>query len=80
MVEFIIYNIKGERSSIVNYKEIIDIFIKNQNILVKWIYCNQTWGIYDFETKKWNGAVGKVREISYNICNNLLVNEFRLRL
>ena len=34
-----------------NY-EIIDMFIKNHNIMVKWINCNFTWGLSDDETGK----------------------------
>ena len=42
-----------------NY-EILSIFFKNYNIIVKWINCNSTWGWYDDETGKWTGAVGQV--------------------
>ena len=47
-------------SMISQNSEILSIFFKNLNIIVKWINCNQTWGWYDDETGKWTGAVGQV--------------------
>ena len=41
--------------------EILSIFFLNNNILVTWIDCNRTMGIYDYETGKWTGTVGKVK-------------------
>ena len=34
--------------------------IINNNIVINWINCNYTWGIFDYETGKWTGAVGQV--------------------
>ena len=41
--------------------EIIQTFFKNYDIIPVWINCNYTWGWYDEESRKWTGAVGKVR-------------------
>ena len=40
--------------------EILSLFFKNYNIILKWINCNGTWGVFDDETGKWTGAVGQV--------------------
>ena len=40
--------------------EILSIFFEHHSIIVKWINCNYTWGMYDYETGKWTGAVGQV--------------------
>ena len=40
--------------------EILSIFFKNYNVIVKWINCNSTYGIIDDETGKWTGLVGQV--------------------
>ena len=40
--------------------EILSIFFKHHDIILKWINCNYTWGVYDYETGKWTGAVGQV--------------------
>ena len=60
MVEYPVKIIEGEYSFIPYDFEILKIFFKTSNIIVKWIYCNQTWGWYDDKTGRWNGAVGKV--------------------
>ena len=41
-------------------REILSSFFENYHITPKWIYCNQTWGLFDKETGHWTGAVGKV--------------------
>ena len=56
----------GVYSNIPFNGEIIDKFIKNHNIIVKWINCNYSYGSYDDETGKWTGAVGQVN-IHYDI-------------
>ena len=40
--------------------EVLSIFLKNHNIIVKWINCNNSWGLYDAEMEQWTGAVGQV--------------------
>ena len=40
--------------------EILSIFFKHYDIIVKWINCNYTWGVFHDETGKWTGAVGQV--------------------
>ena len=40
--------------------EILSIFFQHYDIIVKWINCNYTWGVFDDETGKWTGAVGQV--------------------
>ena len=52
-------------SMISQNSEILSIFFKNLNIIVKWINCNQTWGWYDDETGKWTGAVGQVSMVDH---------------
>ena len=47
-------------SSIATDSEILSIFFDNYNIIVEWVNCNFTWGLYDVETAKWTGAVGQV--------------------
>ena len=37
--------------------EILYIFFEHYDIFAKWINCNYTWGVYDYETGKWTGAV-----------------------
>ena len=36
-------------------------FFKNHDIVPVWINCHYTWGVYDEESGRWTGAVGKVR-------------------
>ena len=43
-------------------------FFINNNIIINCIDCNFTWGWFDDETGKWNGAVGKVNMYSVCIC------------
>ena len=50
----------GRYSFISLDNEILHIFFKHFDIIVKWINCNYTWGVYDEETERWTGAVGKV--------------------
>ena len=53
----------NEKTSIPYEFEILEIFFKTENVIVKnWIDCNGTWGGYDDETGRWTGAVGKVKE------------------
>ena len=40
--------------------EIFKMFFENYNIEPKWIYCYNIPGLFDEETGKWTGAVGKV--------------------
>ena len=42
------------------HSEILSSFFINYGITPLWINCNSTWGIYDEETGRWTGAVGKV--------------------
>ena len=35
-------------------------FFKNHDIVPIWMNCHYTWGVYDEESGKWTGAVGKV--------------------
>ena len=51
---------KGGYSAITHDSKILSIFFKHHNIIVKWINCNYTWGVFDDETGKWTGAVGQV--------------------
>ena len=61
MVEYSDYNIEDKRYSILPYYyEILSIFFENNNIIVSWIYCNQTWGLFNSESQTWTGAVGQV--------------------
>ena len=53
-------------SQIAGDSEILSIFFDNYNIIVEWINCNQTWGLYDVETAKWTGAVGQVSIFTYD--------------
>ena len=55
-------NRRGMGKSAIPYDfEIIGSFLINYNIIVnKWIDCNNTAGIFDYETGKWTGAVGQV--------------------
>ena len=53
--------IEGVYSYIPYDSEILDIFFKTNNIIVNWIDCNNTWGLYDYETGRWTGAIGKVK-------------------
>ena len=50
----------GGFTAISRHSEILSIFFKNYDIIVKWINCNYTWGVYDDEIGKWTGAVGQV--------------------
>ena len=50
----------GIYSFIVRDFEILSSFFKHYDIVVEWINCNYTWGVYDDETGKWTGAVGQV--------------------
>ena len=61
MVEYPAYIIEGEISIIPYDFEILEIFFKTKNVIVNWLYCNYTWGVYDDETRRWTGAVGKVK-------------------
>ena len=61
MVEYKIYNIEYKRYSVLPYYfEMLSIFLKHNNIIVNWIYCNQTWGLFNSESQTWTGAVGQV--------------------
>ena len=50
---------KGVYSAIPLDNEILEVFFENRNI--HWLNCNSTWGWYDAETRRWTGAVGKVK-------------------
>ena len=63
-------SIRGMGKSAIPFDfEIIGSFLLNYNIIVnKWIDCNNTGGIYNYETGKWTGAVGQVNiklQVSY---------------
>ena len=40
--------------------ETLDSFFKNHDIVPIWMNCHYTWGVYDQESGRWTGAVGKV--------------------
>ena len=62
LVEYPLYIIEGEYSSIASDSEIIGSFLSIYNIIVnKWIDCNYTYGIFNHETGKWTGAVEQVK-------------------
>ena len=66
MVEWYDYwGLIDEKSSIPYAFEILEIFFKTNNIIVNWLNCNYTWGWYDYDTGRWTGAVGKVKEIHF---------------
>ena len=71
MVEYPANSVEGIYSNIPYDFEILEIFFKNKNVIVNWIYCNYTWGWFDDETGRWTGAVGKVKMNSrYKILSN----------
>ena len=55
----------GRYSVISLDNEILSIFFEHYDVIVKWINCNNTWGVYDDETGKWTGAVGQVNMDDY---------------
>ena len=63
LVEYPIDLLRGDYySSLPQEFEIINSFLFNFNIIVnKWINCNNTPGILDYETGKWTGCVGQVK-------------------
>ena len=44
--------------------EILKIFMQSNNLVFNWINSNSTWGIFDYDTGKWTGAVGQVNKSS----------------
>ena len=50
----------GVTSFIAKDDEILSKFFSQYNLIINWINCNYTWGLFDYETGKWTGAVGKV--------------------
>ena len=52
--------INGWSSSIPYDFEIIGEFLRQQNIIPTWINSNFTFGVYDEESGKWTGEIGKV--------------------
>ena len=40
--------------------EILGSFFSKFNIIPSWINCNFTWGMFDYETEHWTGAIGQV--------------------
>ena len=54
-----------EKSSIPYDFEILEIFFKTNDIIVNWLNCNYTWGMYDYDTGRWTGAVGKVKTLHF---------------
>ena len=59
MVEYDV-NIVTGRGYISQDWEILSIFFQNYNLIINWVDCNYTYGVYDDKTGKWTGAVGKV--------------------
>ena len=55
----------GGFTAIPRHEEILSIFFKHYDVIVKWINCNYTWGVYDDETGKWTGAVGQVSMVDH---------------
>ena len=55
-----LHGLHTDSSYISQDNEILSIFFKNYDIIVKWINCNYTWGWYDVDMGKWTGAVGQV--------------------
>ena len=49
----------NENSQLLYDFEILEAFLENK--IKNWINCNYTWGVYDDETGRWTGAVGKVK-------------------
>ena len=47
--------------------EILKTFLQTYNIEVNWIDCNFTWGVFDYDSGKWTGAVGKVNFSDHNL-------------
>ena len=69
LVEFPLFIIEGTKPFIPLDWEIIGSFLLNYNVIVKkYIDCNKTAGIFDYETGKWTGAVGQVN-IKLQVCN-----------
>ena len=65
MVGYPVYSVEGAYSNIAYDFEILEIFFKTNNVIVNWLNCNYTWGWYDYDTGRWTGAVGKVKEIHF---------------
>ena len=59
--------VKGKNPALASDFEIIFPFLLKYNIMLKWIDCNNTPGIFDYETGKWTGAVGQVN-IKFQVC------------
>ena len=73
MVEYPANSVEGIYSNIPYDFEILEIFFKNKNVIVNWIYCNYTWGWFDDETGRWTGAVGKVKLNTFLLKHNSLI-------
>ena len=61
MVEYPLLSnlIRGDSNIPYNYEIIVPFLLKHNIIVNRWIDCNDTYGIFDFETGKWTGAVGQ---------------------
>ena len=50
------------------------IFLEKRNLKIELIFCNNTWGSFNPETRQWNGVIGQVKNVylflfkQYNKC------------
>ena len=63
----------NDKSNIPYNFEILEIFFKTKNVIINWINCNYTWGLFDDETERWTGAVGKVKLNTFLLNYNSLI-------
>ena len=60
VMEFQMPHIKGTRSKMSYEFEILNPFLKQNNIIPNWINCRGRYGWFDEESGKWTGDIGKV--------------------
>ena len=60
LLEFQMAHIKGTRSKMSYDFEILNIFLKQNNIVANWIDCYGVYGYFDEESGQWTGEIGKV--------------------
>ena len=61
MVRYPVHPVTGRTSHIPYDWEILQSFFSANDIVPVWTNCHYTWGLYDEESGRWTGAVGKVR-------------------
>ena len=52
--------IRGKYSNMIHNWEVLSKFFSFHNIEPNWLYCNKTYGWYDYELGGWTGCMGKV--------------------